>query len=150
MGQKTEKKTIGELEVTTTQLPAMKALALSTRLGRAIGPALASAAGLDDGMNVSALAPAVAALFTTLDGAEAQALTKEILQSTTVVHDGKQIHLGDASMIDHVFTGRLADLFAVVRFALEVNFTDFFDALTSAASAKLAAGAGAKKQQASS
>ncbi len=145
MGQKTEKRTIGGLEYSTTQLPAMKALALSTRIGRAVGPALAAASGVDMGADVAALAPAITRLFASLDGAEAQALTKEILQGTTVVFEGKHVHLGDTAAIDHVFTGRLGELFTVVKFALEVNFTDFFDALTSAASAKLGAGASATK-----
>jgi hypothetical protein len=139
MGQKTEKKTIGELTYTTTQLPAMKALALSTRLGRAIGPALAEAAGLSGDASVSKLGPAVTALFSRLDGAEAQALTRDILAATSVEMDGKVIPLGDAAMVDHVFTGKLQDLFAVIRFSLEVNFSDFFAALASAGADALAA-----------
>lgn len=140
MGQKTEKKTIDGLEFTTTQLPAMKGLALGTRLGRALGPALAKASGLAGTQDVAELAPAIAALFSTLDGAEAQALTKDILISTQVEMEGKLISLNSTEMIDHVFTGRLGALLQALRFALEVNFSDFFTALASVRSDALAAG----------
>lgn len=135
MGQKTEKRVIGGLEFTTTQLPAMKALALSARIGRAVGPALAEASGLSGSMEVARLAPAISALFAKLDGTEAQGLAREILASTSVVYEGKLIQLGDNGMIDHVFTGSLGDLFAAIRFAVEVNFADFFAALTSVVNA---------------
>lgn len=135
MGQKTEKKTIDGLEFTTTQLPAMKALALGTRLGRALGPALAKASGLAGSQDVAELAPAVAALFSQLDGPEAQALTREIFVATQVEFEGKLIPLATTEMIDHVFTGRLGALLSTLRFVLEVNFADFFTALANVKSA---------------
>ncbi len=138
MGQKTEKKTIDGLEFSTTQLTAMKGVALGTRLGRALGPALAKASGLAGTQDVAELAPAIGALFSTLDGVEAQALTKDILAATQVEYEGKLILLNTTEMIDHVFTGRLGTLLSVIRFALEVNFSDFFTALASVRSGALA------------
>lgn len=130
MGLRHESRVIDGLEVTTAQLPVMRASALMARLGRVFTPALTKIGSLADltlSDDVSALAPALMALFEQLDGGEAQALIRESLAGTSVIQDGKQIPLSSEEAINLVFTGRLRTMLLVMKFALEVNYADFFD-----------------------
>ncbi len=129
MGQKTDTRTIAGMEVTTTQLPALRAFALLNKLGRILAPALAKAADLkvSTDMDVSALAPALGELFANLHPEESGQLAKEILAYTSVIHNGAKIDLGSANMIDHVFTGEFKGFLMTMLFAIQVNFSDFFD-----------------------
>lgn len=122
MGLRTETRTIDGLDVTTTQLPAMRASVLFAKLGRIVGPALAQ-------LGTTNLGGLVGLVFQNLSPADVPALTQEILASTTVLLDSKAVPLGQPGMIDLVFSeqGRLPALLKVLRFSLEVNYSDFFD-----------------------
>lgn len=125
---KTESQIIDGLEVSSTQLPAMRAFALMTRLGKIIAPVLGNAEGLSMQTDLKDLGPILTAVFTQIDVAGAGALVTEILAGTSVQLDGRIIALGQATSVDIVFSGRLPTMMSVIRFALEVNFRDFFSA----------------------
>lgn len=117
---KTETKEVAGLSVATTQLPAMRAYTLLARLLKIAGPAVAQ-------MGKSSLGEVAAALFSNLDPAEFPAVAREILACTTVTLDGRTVALSSNEAIDTVFNGRLPALIGVLRHALEVNYSGFFD-----------------------
>jgi len=131
---RSEKRTIDGLDVTVTQLSAMRALALLPRIGKALAPAvekldpslLSSKAG---DVQLLAIVPVLTAFFSALDSAEATDLIRQLNVGTTVAWDGKFVDLNSEAIIDLVFTGRLPTLLKVTAFALEVNFGGFFDGL---------------------
>lgn len=127
---KTETRTIDGLEVTTTQLPSMRALRLMTRIGRLIMPSLAKLDGLSVGAllraEMSSIGPAVSELFDRLTDSQAEELVREILVATAVDVDGKRVELINGAAIDKVYSGNLPALFSTIRFALEVNYGGFF------------------------
>lgn len=118
--------TIDGLEVSTVQLPAMRAHRLFWRLGK-VAPYVAARVDLFklDWSSVEGMAPALLELFGRLSVEESEALMREILAGTSVTMDGKSISLDRVEMIDHVFSGKLPALYSVVAFALVVNYKDF-------------------------
>jgi hypothetical protein len=130
---KTETKTIGGMQVMTTQLPPLRALGLMSRLRKAGGAA---------GAEVS-----LAELLLSLPPDESKGLACESLVHTSVIVEGQKVDLTSESAIDSAFTGRLPALFEVVTFALETTFADFGDAAPASSSAP--ADAAAEKASAS-
>lgn len=131
MGLKSESRNIDGLEVRSSQLPALRTLALSARLGRVAAPALSKMGGLTLKSNVADLLPAIMDLCTRLEEGEIESLACEILAATSVqVDEGrgpKLIELNNRQAINGVFSGRFKTLLYVIMFALEVNYSDFFD-----------------------
>lgn len=132
MGVKTEKATIGGLDVRTTQLPAMRAFSLLTKVGRILAPVLSGATALLDSKgnlnldkDVSALAPVLGEALGALEDQGAAELAAAILVQTSVVYEGKLLELGQAHHIDLVFTGRLMTMLQVLAWVLKVNYADF-------------------------
>lgn len=119
--------TLGERVYTVTQLPAMRAAKLIPRLGKMLGPTFArmltmpGASGLAGllKMDVGALAPAVETLFDRLTETELESLIKLMLESATV--DGRPLLV----RFDTEMQGRILDLFKLLKFAFEVNYTNF-------------------------
>lgn len=130
MGLKTEQKIIGEgenaIEIRTTQLPAMRAQALMARLVRLVSPGL-SRITMDTELDMNSIMPALAGLFGSLDEAEVASLTRAILASSAAVLDGKIVPLDRDDTINAAFAGKFTSMFGALRFALEVNYQDFFD-----------------------
>jgi hypothetical protein len=137
-----DKSTIDGLEFTTSMLPARRAARLGARLLRLSGPLLSKLDGVKMSDDVSVLASAMISLFQTVDDDELESLQAEILCGTSVkiTLPGKKkpdnVDLLDGDMIDLVFTGRLATMYKAMKFAVEVNFADFFDMLRSVAAKK--------------
>jgi hypothetical protein len=134
-GLKTERRVIGDLEITVTQLPPLRALALQCRLMKVLGPALSALEGSLESLierDVSALGPVISAVFSRLDGREAQDLAREILCSAAATMDNRIVTLDRAEAIDGVFAGRMKAFYGAIKFALEVNFADFFDSAPAA------------------
>lgn len=146
---------------TVNQLPAFRALRIADRLVAAIGPALgsllsASAGGkpvkpgeaVDLGsLDVGVAAGAISILFSKLDEAALERLVRELLEGSTVdVVDGNgRTQRGPIlAQFDVLFSGNLLAALKLLRAALEVNYGDFFAALTAkpapAASAQSSAG----------
>jgi len=138
-----ETRTIDGLEVTVYQLPVMKSLDLANALIRIVGPALAglaglwpskSAGGVGEGLakiNAGALAPVVDQLFARLTVDEQRSLIGQLLAPVSVIveREGKKkrYDLANGGDIDFAFLGKRMSLFKVLRFSLEVNFSDFLD-----------------------
>lgn len=114
------------LQVKTTQLDAMKALRLATRLLKII------AAGGGDRSSEG-----IGRALMLLDGDEVLAIAREVLARTIVVVPGSgAISLTDDMSINRAFEGRLMALLRTIKFAVEVNFAGFF---TGAAQSGIAA-----------
>lgn len=135
MALNTIEKEINGKRFTISQLPAMRALKLSTRLGKLFGPAMAKVAGAGppkafEDMNLEALSPAVAMLFENLTESEIESLTKELLGSALAQLDGNWVELfGKAPTFDLVMGGDVLGIYRLLYAAIEVNYSDFFDAL---------------------
>lgn len=130
---RTETREINGKKFQISQLPAMRALRLSTRLGKLFGPPLAKVAGTSPttqgiaSVNVGALAPAIASLFETLSESELESLTRELLCTTMVEHDGAWVELfGHSPVFDLVMGGDVLGIFKLLYAAIEVNYSDFF------------------------
>jgi hypothetical protein len=142
MGRSTDTIVLGEKTYSVTQLPAMRAMRLQARLLAVFGPALSQlVAGLKDvkslaRMDVSLIAPAlggaVESLMKRLTPEEAEALVRELLIGATVTVrvDGKPDRQAELlKLVDEEFRGRLLDLYALLGFALQVNYADFIEGL---------------------
>lgn len=140
-----DKRTIDGLEFTTTMLPARRASRLGARLLRLAGPVLRRLGGIKMGDDVGELIPALFVIFETISDDELESLQAEILCGTSVKmklpgdKQARNVDMVDGDMIDLIFTGRLATMYKAMKFAVEVNFSDFFDVLRSAAAKKKAA-----------
>ena len=96
------------IEITFTQLPAMRALDLFLVLGKVIGPALLQANELDMEKDVSELAPILEGLFTRLGTGDGKLIVREVLGSAAVKFEGRSpVVLNTQETIDMVFGGRL-------------------------------------------
>ena len=113
---------------TVTQMPARKALKLTHRLGKALGPAFSHlAAGHKDGVNLdfSEVGRAIESLFAALSEEDLDIIVKELLNSATVTTEkGIQPVL---PQIDILLAGRMDTMFKLIGFALEVNYGSFLD-----------------------
>lgn len=145
------------LRVEVTQLAASKALLLLNRIAAALAPALAKAAGdsvggalgagkvntaalleLDVAKLAAGVADGVGELFERLKPEDLQVILLELLSTArVVVCDGKGERIVDLvkksgagyGPFDEVFRGRLLDLFRLAYFALELNYSDFYEGL---------------------
>jgi hypothetical protein len=110
---KTESRTFGEVELTSTQLGAARALTLLCKLLKTDY----SRVGQIDRLAILASVPSEQLL----------PLIVESFASTTAVFQGAVLDLGSAQSINLVFSGRTKLLIDAWFFALEVTFADFFD-----------------------
>ncbi len=137
--QKTEQRDFtddeGLLQVHSTQLPALRAFKLMTRLGKLLGPSLAQLKGVKLKAKADALLPVLTTLFEALEPDEAESLAQQILEGTLVIAGGKSVTLNSQPAIDAVFGGRLLSMLRVMSFAVEVNYRDFFRGLAPGAGA---------------
>lgn len=132
---RTETRTFDDLEVTSQQLPAMRALKLLPRLARLLAPALASlgTGKIDLQADVSSIANVLSQALEPLDDNQVEALSRDLLADTTVVltdETGKRRNqtLGSVAAINSVFSGRLPAMLKAMALSVEVNFSDFFPA----------------------
>lgn len=127
MSLKVESLEIEGLDVTCSQLPAIKAYSVFARLGKVIGPALGALADVDVSKemdDLEAMAPALSLLLSKL--AEDTDLIMPLLSTCEVRKDGKQILLKDESSINRAFAGNFKAMLLTLKFSLTVNFSDFF------------------------
>lgn len=125
----TKEKIIGEATYRVSQLPAMRAFKLLTRLGKVAGPALAAMKG---GLDAD-LGEAAKALFDRLSEDEVEQLLRQILETVQVTEEGKTRQM--LTGFDIIYAGdRMVEVFEVVKFALEVQYGPIFAALGAVAS----------------
>ncbi len=118
MALKTVPLVIDDIEFSTTQFPAMRALEVMVSLQRLT-------AGMNPNTQLTAAAPG---LLSGLDGPSAKKLVLDLLECTTALIRtpvAKIVTLNKQETIDLVFSGKLKVLFQVVAHAIEVNFGDF-------------------------
>ena len=137
MGLKTETRIIGGVKVKTTQFSALRSFRLLSRLGKVLAPSLAKVAGVDfnsgvENMELSSFLPALTDLLGNLDPDEGQKLIRDLLAGSTAEVDGKLFPLDTDEQITLAFGGDLPALLSAARFALEVNYGDFFGAVRAA------------------
>jgi hypothetical protein len=118
----TREDTIDGLAVRTTQLPAMRAMKLIHRIGKAMAPLVAAIKGKDG------LGPALQGMFQSLPEAEWEALIRELL-ANTVVEEKVLFHNGSSQNFDTVLGGKIGTVFKLLKLSLEVNFQDFLSDL---------------------
>lgn len=142
MARQNDKKTFdtaqGKAEITFMQLDGIAAGKLLIRLGRVIGPALASlGSGVDvrasalGGLDLkgNALPDAVMALFDKLTEQEFEHLARELLRGCVVVVGGESNDLWD--VYGELFRGQVFGGLVVIWHAIKVNFGNFTGALAS-------------------
>lgn len=129
-------KSIDGFSYTVTPLPAMSQMKLLTRLLKSAGPSIGqlgaalkgigSAADLKK-LDVERLVPAIGALFSALEDAEVEHLTRALLESALVDNKGLW------PLFNNHFQGKMLSLFKLIGFALEVNYGDFSGGLVARA-----------------
>jgi hypothetical protein len=97
MPVKTETRTVRGIEITCTQFPARRALVMLDKVSK-----------MERGQLT-----------------DLESWPQQILACSTALVDDKQIPLDRGEMIDRVFSGNLPALADAIRFAIEVNFSDF-------------------------
>lgn len=128
-----------------TQLTATRSLKLLNKIGKVLGPALAHLGKSVDGppgaglelaaadIDFGELGAAFGALFDRLaDDALFDAILRELLSGASVETEKGVVPLfagASTSTFDAVFAEHPADAYKLARFALEVNYKDFFDGL---------------------
>jgi hypothetical protein len=140
MAVKSDTRTIGEHTYRVTQLTALKSRALFVRLVKLLGPAVVTVIGSGVNVNRAQLGGLLSELFTRLSDDELAYFCNVLGACTEVLGPGGAVVIDSPAMIDVHFAGRLLDMFKWLRFALEVQFSDFL----SAAKATLAAGSTAQ------
>ncbi len=112
---------IGDIEFSTTQFPAMRALEVMVSLQKLAG----AMQGINPNTSLAAAAPQMMA---GLEPGAAKRLVLDLLQSTTALvrtPTTRLILLNTQENVDLVFSGKLKMLFEVIGHAVEVNFGDF-------------------------
>lgn len=118
----TKEKVIGESKYMVTQMTALRAVKMQARLLKLIGPSFAAMIASSDKSNPDGCLPlAVSLLADKLDEKSFETLVLDLMQG--VRKDGVELTRSD---IDLQFSGKLNELFLVMQFVLEVNFSDFF------------------------
>lgn len=117
----TLEKIIGESVYSVTQMPAMRAVRMQARLVKMLGPSFAAMIASNPENPDSCFPNAVGLLVEKLDEKTFEQLVLDLLQGAR--KDGQELTKGK---IDLDFAGKLNELFLVIQFVLEVNFSDFF------------------------
>ena len=122
----------------TSPLPATKSLAVLTRLTKMVGETLLviasrGAAALDD-IDEDVIAFTVRQLVERLDEREVDQTVRDLLAGMRCAGVEKDV----VQVFDAHFAGRLMHLFKVLQYSLEVNYSDFFDAVQSQSGDQLA------------
>lgn len=144
MGLKSQDKTIGDSSYRVTQLPAGRARKLLVRLYKVLGPAFGKLLeGLDDqaqklagtgkapslgDVEMLSVSAAISTLALHLREEDLEYVVDQVLGSNSVEMsngEGKWVRLTKETSDLH-FAGRLDEMFRVLGFALEVNYSSFF------------------------
>lgn len=146
MSRETQFAEIGGDKYVCTMMPATLAnktlITLVDVIGRPATTILANAFTAKDigDLDVEELiGVAMQAVFERVDGDRGDALIKAVLNGVQVEGKGEVVKVFD----DH-FRGRILTLYQVFRWAIEVNYQDFFDAVRSSALITKISSAGAK------
>lgn len=126
----TKEKTIGDCTYRVTQLPAWAAGDVFFRLGKLVAPAIAEVMGdVDKGVTQDKGGAVIAKILDRATSEDFRFLCNAFAPSTSVLlPDGKAPKL--SAIFDLHFVGqRFPDMFSWLAFAIEVNYSGFFDKL---------------------
>ncbi len=136
-------KQIGSNTFRVTPLGAKQSLPLLLDLAKIVGPALgividAAGAGsksFSDLANTKitgdVFGRAAEMLFSRMDNGKVQELINKLMERTQIDREGSGNFMQLGPVYDLTFTGKLSELFGWLRFALEVNYSDFLPLLAS-------------------
>lgn len=148
MGLESKDKTIGDHTYRVYQLPATQGLAMFMDLAKMVGPSLGvlidaaktekgGSASLSDlmGTNIQgdAFGTAMTALVDRFDTAKVQEMISKLREKTEVDISGAGNFVRLGSIYEVHFAGKIGGLLGWLRFALEVQFSDFLSSLASRA-----------------
>lgn len=120
----TKEQVIGNSTYQVTQLPALRALRMQSKLLKLLGPSFAQmlvSSEKEDNEVDQCLPLAVSLLVNQLEEKTLENLVLELTQG--VRKDGHELK---KEIIDLEFAGNLNELFLLLKFILEVNYADFF------------------------
>lgn len=117
-----QRRKLGEHMYEVMPLPAGKALVLSARLGKLLGGAVGKLSAAQSGGDmIEAIGEAFSGLAEKLDPDDFVSLVRAVTEGSRVEPSpGKSLLVSD--VFDEHFSGRLDELFGLVKFALEVNY----------------------------
>ncbi len=130
MSRKSESKGIDGIEFTVTQLPAMRSMKLMHKLARALGPAMAKAAGAGTQLgqqDIASFGEAAQAAFDRFSAEDLEALIKELFETATMTLDGNTVPI--MPVFNDALAGKPGTILKALQFALEVNYSDFLGGL---------------------
>lgn len=136
MATKTDTREIDGMQFMVTGLPAWQSMKMLTRIGRILGPSLAKMVGskrvgasiMDIELDGAQIGQAVELLFEKLTEAELESISKKLLENSFVdPGDGKGLR-PLLPVFDDVMAGKTFTIFKLLKFAFEVNYSDFSDA----------------------
>lgn len=120
-----------------TPLPAMRALRLKPRLLAVLGPTIAqvrrvSLEQIQRDKDLSMIGEAITAFAGRMTPDELELLVKELLYSLRKRTDPSKPFLpcGPGDTFNNEFAGRTATVYRLIGFAFEVNYRDFFSAVS--------------------
>lgn len=116
-----KEKQIGDSKYMVTQMTALRAVRMQARLLKMLGPSFAAMIASDQANPDSCLPMAVSLLSDKLDEKSFENLVVDLMQG--VRKNGVELTRSD---LDMEFAGNLNELFLVMQFVLECNFSDFF------------------------
>lgn len=120
----THEKMIDDFKIMVTEMPAMRALRIQTRLLKIIGAPFCELINMksdDEESENSCFSKAVNLLCQNLNENDFENLVLELCQCVRV--DGHEMK---KAFIDITFTAKLNTLFKILMYVLEVNYADFF------------------------
>lgn len=119
---------------TVQQLPAMRSMKLMHKLAKAVGPAMLKALGSEflnkmnlGVMQVGALSEGMQLLFEAFSETDLEQLVKTLFETAKLECEGQTFPM--MAVFDEKLAGRLGTIMKAVKFALEVNYSDFFGGL---------------------
>ncbi len=109
-----------------TQLGAMRGLKLLTRIGAAVGPAMAQLARAgEEGFDIGVAGEALQKLFQKLNEAEIEHFVTEMLFGGALKRNGAPMQ---KNMFELEMAGQAMTILKLLVFAFEVNYGDFSEA----------------------
>ena len=137
MACKQDSKAIGEHEYFVRQLPAKDALVLQVKLINMLGSGASEmAAGLKpDTDETEVMRAIIGALYQVTAGKNPDEFMRDIVDIVCLANcDGKRITAGGSNSdktysFNDLFNGHLTEIFEVLAFVIQVNFSDFIKGL---------------------
>ncbi len=144
MARQSRTEEIDGVTFTVQQMPAKRALLMLHKITKAIAPALGKSlegASLGDfklaDLELKNLGDAAQLLFQNFSESDLEQLNSQLLETATVVHEGKELPL--MRVFDEVMAGKIGTVLKLLKLALEVNYGDFTGALLATVGAQSAA-----------